>query len=85
LARRATIATVSQFSRRELASVLHLPSSAIPVFPNSADHFARTVPDHGTLDRLGLTAHRYFLLVGSMTRNKNISLAIEAARALGKA
>lgn len=84
LARRATIATVSQFSRRELASVLRLPPSAIPVFPNSADHFARTVPDPGTLDRLGLTPHRYFLLVGSMTRNKNISLAIEATRALGR-
>lgn len=84
LARRATIATVSQFSRRELASVLHLPPSSIPVFPNSADHFARTVPDHGTLERLGLTPHRYFLLVGSMTRNKNIAVAIEAARTLGR-
>jgi len=84
LARRATIATVSQFSRGELASVLRLQPAAIPVFPNSADHFARTVPDCGTLDRLGLTQHRYFLLVGSMTRNKNIALAIDAARTLGR-
>lgn len=84
LARGATIATVSQFSRRELAAVLRLQPSAIPVFPNSADHFARTVPDDGTLTRLGLTPHHYFLLVGSMTRNKNIALAIEAARTLGR-
>ena len=82
LARRATIATVSDFSRRELAAVLDLSAAAIPVFPNSAEHFAATTPDFTILDRLGLTSHRYFLSVGSMNRNKNISLAIEAARRL---
>ena len=84
LARRATIATVSGFSQRELASVLRLQPSAIPIFPNSADHFARTEPDFGIIERLGITPHRYFLLVGSMTRNKNIALAVEAFRRLGR-
>jgi glycosyltransferase involved in cell wall biosynthesis len=82
LARKATIATVSQFSRRELASVLWLRPESIPVFPNSAEHFATTIPDFGIIDRLGLKAAHFFLSVGSMNKNKNISLAIEAARRL---
>ncbi|QPF87141.1 glycosyltransferase family 4 protein [Bradyrhizobium genosp. L] len=84
LARRATIATVSDFSRRELAAVLNLSVERIPVFSNSAEHFAATKPDFAVLDRLGLAPNRYFLSVGSMTKNKNISLAIEAARRLDR-
>lgn len=82
LARCATIGTVSDFSRRELAEVLHLSPTDIPVFPNSAEHFAATVPDFTILDRLGLAPHQFFLSVGSMTKNKNISLAIEASKRL---
>ena len=85
LARTATIATVSDFSRRELAAALRLTPSAIPVFSNSAEHFAATVPDFGIIDRLGLAPHRYFLFVGSMTKNKNVSLAIQASERLGRA
>jgi glycosyltransferase involved in cell wall biosynthesis len=82
LARRATIATVSDFSRRELAAVLRLRPTAIPVFPNSAEHFAATVPDFGVIKRLRLTPGRFFLTVGSMNKNKNIDLAVQAARKL---
>lgn len=84
LARRATIATVSDFSRRELAAVLDLSTSAIPVFPNSAEHFAETVPDFGILDRLRLATGRYFLFVGSRTKNKNLSVAIRATQMLDR-
>lgn len=84
LARRASIATVSDFSRRELADALRLPPAAIPVFSNSAEHFAATVPDFGVIDRLGLVPYRFFLSVGSMTKNKNIALAIQAARQFGR-
>jgi glycosyltransferase involved in cell wall biosynthesis len=82
LARRATIATVSDFSRRELAAVLRLSASDIPVFPNSAEHFAATVPDFSVLHRLRISPHQYFLSVGSIQKNKNIALAIEAAKLL---
>jgi glycosyltransferase involved in cell wall biosynthesis len=82
LARSATIATVSDFSRRELASVLHLSPSNIPVFSNGAEHFSDVIPDFTVIERLGLTSHNFFLSVGSMTKNKNISLAIEASRLL---
>jgi glycosyltransferase involved in cell wall biosynthesis len=84
LARRASIATVSDFSRRELADALRLTPMAIPVFSNSAEHFAATVPDFGVIERLGLVPDRFFLSVGSMTKNKNITLAIQAAKQLGR-
>jgi glycosyltransferase involved in cell wall biosynthesis len=84
LARRATIATVSDFSRRELAIVLGLRPPSIPVFPNSAEHFAATIPDFAVIDRLGLTPQGFFLSVGSMSKNKNIVLAIDAAKSLNR-
>ena len=84
LARRASIATVSDFSRRELADALRLAPAAIPVFSNSAEHFAATVPDFSVIERLGLVPNQFFLSVGSMTKNKNISLAIQAAKQLGR-
>lgn len=84
LARSATIATVSDFSRRELAEALRLEPAAVPMFSNSAEHFAATLPDFSVIERLGLVPYRYFLSVGSMTRNKNISLAIQAAKQLGR-
>ena len=85
LARHAAIATVSGFSRRELAEVLNLSASRIPVFPNSAEHFAATKPDPGILARLGVQPHRFFLFVGSKTKNKNLSVAIRAVQLLERA
>lgn len=84
LARHASIATVSGFSRKELAEVLNLPATAIPVFPNSAEHFARTKPDPGIIARLGLQPQNFFLYVGSRTKNKNLSVAIRAIELLDR-
>jgi glycosyltransferase involved in cell wall biosynthesis len=84
LARTAHIGTVSEFSRAELAAVLKVSHSSIGVFPNSADHFAATRPDYSILERLGLESRKFFLTVGSMTKNKNIQLAIDAARCLDR-
>jgi glycosyltransferase involved in cell wall biosynthesis len=85
LAQRATIATVSAFSRRELAEVLNLPASRIPIFANSAEHFAATKPDHSILTRLGIQPRKFFLFVGSKTKNKNLGVAIRAIQSLGRA
>lgn len=82
LARRATIASVSAFSRCELSDVLRLTPAKVPIFPNSAEHFAAIIPDYSILARLGLSDGKFFLSVGSMSRNKNISLAIDAAELL---
>ena len=84
LARHATIATVSAFSRRELAQVLNLSAIGIPVFPNSAEHFATTKPDPGILARLGVQPQKFFLYVGSRTKNKNLAVAIRAIQLLDR-
>ena len=84
LARHARIATVSAFSRKELAEVLSLPAAEIPVFPNSAEHFAKTKPDPGIIARLGLKPQKFFLYVGSRTKNKNLSVAIRAIQLLDR-
>lgn len=85
LARTATIATVSAFSRNELAEVLSLDPASIPVIANSAEHFAAVTPDISIIDRLRLAPHQFFLFVGSMTKNKNVDTAIRAAERLGRA
>ena len=85
LARAATIATVSTFSRNELAEVLSLDPASIPLVPNSAEHFASVDPDFSIVESLHLEPYRFFLFVGSMTKNKNVDTAIRAAQLLGRA
>lgn len=80
LARRARIATVSRFSREELAEVLQLPAPTIPVIYNGSDHMRRTIVSTELLDRLGLDGTPYFVLLGNLTRNKNVKAAIEALK-----
>jgi glycosyltransferase involved in cell wall biosynthesis len=78
LARRARIATVSRFSRDELAGILKLDPAAIPVLYNGSDHMRRLTPKSDAVDRLQLHPGPYFVLLGNLTRNKNLSVAIEA-------
>jgi glycosyltransferase involved in cell wall biosynthesis len=78
LARRARIATVSEFSRSELADVLHLDAGDIPVFTNGSEHLDRVAPNAEALDRLGLRGRTYFVTLGNLTPNKNLSVALKA-------
>lgn len=78
LARRARIATVSRFSRSELAAVLGLKESHIAVIANAANHLERVAHAPAILDRLSLRRSRYLLLVGSFAPNKNMPMAIRA-------
>ena len=84
LARRATIATVSGFSRQELAGALGLEAGRIPVIPDGYEHILRPQPDLGVLDRLRLRGRPYFLFVGSPVPRKNLSRAIDAFMSLGR-
>ncbi|TCR83520.1 glycosyltransferase family 1 protein [Rhizobium sp. BK376] len=84
LTRTAKIGTVSEFSRRELASVFRVPASGIDVIYNAVDHFATIVPDESIIGRLGLETGGFFLLVGTMKPNKNLDFAIRAFEALGQ-
>lgn len=77
LARRARIATVSDFSRRELADVLAIRPDRIIVAKNGAEHL-RIAPDPTIVGRLGLDEAPYFLALGNITRNKNLAVAIRA-------
>jgi glycosyltransferase involved in cell wall biosynthesis len=85
LSRRARLATVSDFSRRELAEVLKLNPSSIPIFYNGSEHAARGLPSFEALDRLGLRNRSYFLALGNLTINKNIAVALEALERLPQA
>lgn len=82
LTRTAKIATVSEFSRQELAAVFKVPASGIDVVYNAVDHFAAIAPDDSIIDRLGLSTKGFFLLVGTMKPNKNLEFAIRAFEAL---
>jgi glycosyltransferase involved in cell wall biosynthesis len=84
LARSARIATVSHFSRMELASCLGIPSEEILLAPNGTDHFKSVGPDPAIVDRLKLQTGKYFVTLGLSTANKNIPLAIEAYRLLDR-
>ncbi|WFR94006.1 glycosyltransferase family 4 protein [Rhizobium tumorigenes] len=83
LTRTAKIATVSEFSRRELASVFRVAAAGIDVVYNAVDHFAAIAPDTGIINRLGLSTNGFFVLVGTMKPNKNLEFAIRAFEALG--
>lgn len=80
LTRRAAVATVSHFSRTELARLLNLPSLQIPVFHNGSDHMIRIAPITDAVERWRLREEPYFVVIGNMTRNKNLGVAIEAIR-----
>jgi glycosyltransferase involved in cell wall biosynthesis len=78
LGRTAIVGTVSEFSRGELAGILNLSKNAIFVARNGSDHLAKIVPDEAVIGKMGLAGRRYFLVVGTTARNKNVKVAIEA-------
>ncbi len=84
LARRAQIATVSYFSQTELGLCLRIPDKDILLAPNGTDHLRTVLPDAGVVNRLGLEPGKYFVTLGLSTANKNVPLAIEAFRLLGR-
>jgi glycosyltransferase involved in cell wall biosynthesis len=84
LARTGRIATVSEFSRRELALVLGLREDAIIVVPNGCDHFVDRERDDSILEKLGLEKGRYFLFVGTPAPNKNLKVLLDAFRTIDR-
>lgn len=84
LARCARLATVSAFSRSELAGIWGLDPSTITLAPNGHEHMLRVEPDERVLDKIGLAGRAYFLFVGSPAPNKNLTRAIEAFATLGR-
>jgi glycosyltransferase involved in cell wall biosynthesis len=85
LVRSAQIATVSEFSRAELAQVLSIPEEAVILAPNGTDHLQSVPQDHQIVDRLNLTPGKYFVTLGLSSTNKNIGMALKAFELLGRA
>ena len=83
LARRGKIATVSEFSKRELESAFG--TKDVAVVSNSCEHMAAVVKDETVVSRLGLDGEPYLLFVGSRTPNKNLRRAMEAILMMGPA
>ena len=75
--RTARLATVSEFSRRELSELLAVAAGSITVAPNGWEHLARTVPEPGAAARLVGDAP-FFVTVGNLTANKNLAVAVKA-------
>ncbi|MBX3195270.1 MAG: glycosyltransferase [Microbacteriaceae bacterium] len=88
LARRARhLATVSEFSRGELAEVLHIDPARFALAPNGHEHAfaARAQAGEVTL-RPDLAAHAtedYVLCVGNLTPSKNLAPVTRALAAAG--
>lgn len=82
LSKTARLGTVSSFSRSELCWALGVPEASIAIIPNSAEHLLRIAPDETILSRLRLTTGKYFLALGTLSRNKNFALAVEASKRL---
>ena len=77
-ARRARLATVSEFSRSELEHYLGVAAERVTVCPNGADHLGKVAPDGAIIERLALGGERVILAVGSASRNKNLGLILDA-------
>jgi glycosyltransferase involved in cell wall biosynthesis len=78
LARTCRMGTVSEFSRRELATALRIDGSRMFVVPNSCEHLRDIIPSDTVLERLGVKAGKFFLLVGQPSPNKNFPMAMAA-------
>lgn len=81
---RATLATVSRFSRDEIARYLHIPPSEIEIIPEGADHIRGVDSDPAVLGEHGLTPGGYVLAVGSLVVHKNLSSLHGLAQMLGR-
>ncbi|HQT73864.1 MAG TPA: glycosyltransferase family 1 protein [Acidiphilium sp.] len=71
--RRATIVTVSAFSRREISRYLSLPESLIRVMPEGTDHMRLMSSDAGILAANGLAPGKFVLGVGTLSAHKNLA------------
>lgn len=80
-ARRATrLATVSEFSRDDIATRYHLPATQISVIPNAARSVFRPISaEQQTAVRASITAGApYFVFVGVIQPRKNLPALLQA-------
>jgi glycosyltransferase involved in cell wall biosynthesis len=81
----ARMATISEFSRREIAEWYGIPASRQSVCAEGGEHILRQQADPDVLQKHGLTGRRFFLAVGVGSRNKNTELVAKAFEHAGLA
>jgi glycosyltransferase involved in cell wall biosynthesis len=70
--------TVSNFSRRELATYLRLAPNMLGLLSEGGEHVLREVADVSVLKRHHLTARPFALAVSSTSPHKNFAMAVRA-------
>jgi glycosyltransferase involved in cell wall biosynthesis len=73
------VVTVSEFSRHEIMRILGRLANRVVVVPGAGDHVLRVTPQRPSV-RL---PERYVLIVGSLTRRKNVLPILRAIEAAG--
>lgn len=69
--------TISEFSREEIKKILS-PKHEPKVIYLGSDHLDRVSADNSIIEKANVKSGKYFLLVGSFSKNKNIDFAIKA-------
>lgn len=72
------VLTVSEFSRKDIASAFGIPAKKIGVVAEGGEHILRVQGDDSVIQRFGLPAGRYALAVGSMAMHKNFRFLLDA-------
>jgi glycosyltransferase involved in cell wall biosynthesis len=78
------VATVSQFSKCEIARYCGVSETKIEVVPNGADHILSMPAEPLVLSAYGLQLRRYLFALGSMSVNKNFGAVVEAFNRLNR-
>ena len=74
------VVTVSEYSRRDISRLYHIPLKKITILPNSWQHFDRIEVSEKVLQRYGVIEGEYFFALGSRLYHKNFRWIAEAAR-----
>ena len=75
------IFTVSEYSRRQIAEVLRVPTCRIVVLGNGWEHIPRIVSDDAVLNRHPeLVRGKFLLVIGNLSPYKNLAWVMAAAR-----
>ena len=72
------VATISEFSKRDIADAFGIPLQRITVLPEGAEHIQRFTADLGILEKAQLTQRPFFLAVSSVVPHKNFDLILQA-------
>ena len=75
------ILTVTEVSRKEIASVYHVDLKRITVVPNGWEHIIDVVPDDSITNEMPqIKLDEYFVTIGSLMPQKNIGWILAAAK-----